>query len=134
MIKLLDIEYAQVYAEEDKEMGTVKWTKKTLLTFEEYQKVYNAILDYHKKSPTKYFIADMLDQGVMPPAFRKWFQDYVLPTAVKYGLKKAAVIFDGNVFKKYYLNHIMDTGKRFGLPVVFVNSREEAIKFFKSEK
>ena len=134
MILLLEKEYAKVYVEEEKDMATVQWTKKTMLTFEEYQSVYNATLVYHKDHPTKYFIADLRDQAVMPPNYRKWFQDYVLPTAVKDGLKKAAVIFDGNVFKKYYLNHIMDTGKKFGLPIVFVSSREEAEKWFKTSK
>jgi len=134
MIKLLHKDYAQAYLEEDIDIGTVKWTKKAVLTFGEYQNVYNAILEYHKIHPTKYFIADLREQGVMPPAYRKWFQDYVLPTAIKFGLQKAAVIFDGNVFKKYYLNHIMNTARIFGLPIVFTNTTEEAVKWFKLSK
>jgi hypothetical protein len=132
MVNLFKEDYATAFVEPEKSLATVRWTKKVIVTFDQYQFVYNAILNYHAQHPTPYFIADLREQGVMPPNYRKWFQEYVLPTAVKGGLKKAVVIFDGNVFKKYYLNHILDTSKHFGLPLRFENSVEAAEKWFKS--
>ncbi len=134
MQDIFNADYAHAFAEPEKDRFMVVWKKKIVISFDLYQTVYNTILDYHKINKHKFFIADLRDQGVMQPTHRKWFQEYVLPTAAKNGLKKGAVIFDGNVFKKYFMNHIMDTGKKFGVPIIFVGSVAEAEKYFNSSK
>ena len=40
-----------------------------------------------------------------------------MPKSVEQGLKAAAVIFNGNVFKKYYVNVILKATNKFGLPL-----------------
>jgi len=132
MIEIINLDYAHSYAEPEKDRAILIWKKKVVMNFEQFQIVYNAILDYQKQSAVSYFISDVRDQGAMPPNYRKWFQEVVIPTAVKFGLKKTVIIFDGNVFKKYYLNHILDTGVKFGLPMKFVASMEEAEKWLKN--
>ena len=56
----------------------------------------------------------------------------MIPKGIDVGLKRAGVIFDGNVFKKYYLNMIIKVTNKFGLPLKIFNKQEEAIEWFKS--
>jgi hypothetical protein len=134
MIELVNLDYAHAYVEPEKKCVTVVWKKKIVMTLEQFQFVYNTIVEYHRKNPMSFIISDVREQGVMPPNYRKWFQEYALVEAVKGGLKKVAVIFDGNVFKKYYLNHIFDSSKKFGVPMIFVGNTAEAYKWFASGK
>jgi hypothetical protein len=82
-----------------------------------------------KKGQITNYMSDIRMQGVVSPEYRKWFQDVVIPSAVSSGLKKGAVVFDGNVFQKYYLNNIMNFTKKYGLQFKFFSSRDEAIEW-----
>ena len=63
------------------------------------------------------------------PEIRSWMESHAIPEAIKKGLKLGVVIFDGTVFKKYFLNLIMFTFQKYRVPFKFVNSYEEAIDF-----
>ncbi|HDP76147.1 MAG TPA: hypothetical protein ENN49_09820 [Bacteroidales bacterium] len=56
----------------------------------------------------------------------------MLPQAINQGLKWAAVVFDGNTFKRYYLNLILQVANVYGLPLKFFNSKEDAYKWAES--
>lgn len=51
----------------------------------------------------------------------------MLPAAIKEGLICASSIFDGNVFKKYYMNMIISASGKFGLPLKLASNEAEAI-------
>ena len=128
---LLDSEFATVSFIENLSLIKVVW-KDTKLTLENYKKTFTVALDFQNDNVVVNYISDIRKQRVMSPSFRKWFQETAVPQAVKQGLKRGVVIFSGNVFKKYYLNHIMNTTKKFGLPFKFFSNEDEAIEWIKS--
>jgi len=129
---LLDTDYAQVSYDSDLKLGKIEWKRKT--STEEYQYAFMIILDYAKKNPADNFLSDITKQSVVSPENRKWFETEMLPQAIEAGLKRAGVIFDGNVFKKYYLNMIIKVSNKFGLPLKMFSSEEEAIEWFKGKE
>ena len=52
----------------------------------------------------------------------------MIPKAIEAGLKRVGVVFDGNVFKKYYLNVILAATNKFGLPLKVFTDLETGFK------
>ena len=109
-------------------LGKIEWIGKA--NSEEYQSAFLSLLEVQKRNPIQYFLTDIRNQSVVSPDNRKWFENVALPLAIKQGLKKAAVIMDGSVFKKYYANMVIKSTKKFGLPVKVLKSEEEALEWF----
>lgn len=128
---LLDTNYVEVSHDPELSLGKVVWKRKT--TSEEYQHAFITILEYSKLHRTDNFISDIRNQTVVSPENRKWFETEMLPRAIENGLKRSAVIFDGNVFKKYYINMIIKVSNKFGMPLKMFNTEEEAIEWFKGK-
>lgn len=128
---LKDTDYAEISYDKELEMGKIVWKGKA--TTEEYQHAFIIVLDNAKKNPTTNFLSDIRNQSVVSPENRKWFETEMLPAAIEEGLKRAAVVFDGNVFKKYYLNMIIKVSNKFGMPLKMFNSEEQAVEWFKGK-
>ena len=109
----------------ERELVTTVWNSKKV-TFKEYQEPFLAAIEFQKKVFVSNYISDIREQYIIPPEFRKWFQTEILPKAYAAGVKRSAIIFNGNVFKKYYLNNIMNSVKKFGAPIKFFSTMEEA--------
>ncbi len=118
------------------ELSLIKVVWNGIPTREQYVKAFTSALDFQEKSPQPItrFISDVRRQGIVNPENRKWFEQVVIPRAVKQGFKYAAVIFDGNAFKKYYLNLILQTTNIYKVPFKFFSTEEEAIAWFKTLK
>jgi len=127
---IINTDYAEISHDSELKTGKIVWKRKT--TTEEYQYAFITLLEYSRKHRTDNFLSDIRNQSVVSPENRKWFETEMLPKAVEGGLKRAAVIFDGNVFKKYYINMIIGVTNKFGVPLKIVNSEEEALEWFKS--
>ncbi len=125
-----DTDFAEISYDPDLKLGKIVWKRKTKT--EEYREGFITLLEYSKTHPVDNFLSDIRKQGVVAPENRKWFENEMLPNAVKAGLKRAGSIFDGNVFKKYYMNMIIKVSNKFGMPLKLFNSEEEAIEWFKS--
>ncbi len=134
MIKLAETDFVTVTHSEELYLVSVLWKPKAL-SFNDYKFAFETALDYQLKCKTPIFnyISDVRDQTVVSPAYRKWFQDEAVPRASRQGLHRGAVITDAGVFKRYYLNHIMDTTKRFGLPLKLFKEPENAFRWFRAE-
>lgn len=126
--KFFDKEFASIYYCNQTFTIKVVW-KDFPLTLEAYQEVFNQCLDFQAKNKAIYFITDTRKQAVVSPDKRKWFEDVAMPLAVKQGLIRACVITDTNIFKKYYINNILDSTKKFGLPFKAFSNDEEAEKW-----
>lgn len=128
---LLDTDYAEISHDAELNLGKVVWKRKT--SIEEYQHAFITLLEYSKSNKTDNFLSDIRNQSVVSPENRKWFEQEMLPRAIDAGLKRAGVIFDGNVFKKYYINMIIKVSNKFGLPLKVFNTEQEAIEWFKGK-
>ena len=134
METILDTDYALVEFYEEDALVQIIWRKVNKLNLEDYQNALNKALEFqdNNKDKVKFYMSDIRQQGVLSPAYRKWFQDVAIPRALSYGLEAGAVLFEGNIFQKYYLNNIMNSTKKFGIKFKFFGKREEAISWFKT--
>ena len=121
---LLDEKYAQVTYDEENKLGMIEWKGKC--SSEEYQGAFMKLLNFQKLKPISRYISDIRNQSIISPTDRKWFEHEALPLAVKQGLKAGAVVFDGNAFKKYYINVILAATNKFGMPMKVFNELDEA--------
>jgi hypothetical protein len=96
---------------------------------ENYRSSYIKIIEFQRTTPADFFISDIREQPIISPEDRKWFEKEIIPKAIKQGLKKAVVISTGSAFKKYYLNLILSTTNKFGLPLKIFSDEEEALKW-----
>jgi len=120
---IFDFDYAQILHDPSLKLGIVVWKHKPENS--EYQNAFEVMIEYSKKH-------DIRNQGVVSPENRKWFESVMIPKAINNGLKRAAVCFDGNVFKKYYINMIIQVINKYGIPLKVFSSEEDAIKWFQS--
>ena len=129
---ILNNDYAEISYDSELKLGKIVWKRKT--SMEEYQHAFITLLEDIKVHGTENFLSDIRNQSVVSPEARKWFEAEMIPNAIKFGVKRAAVIFDGSVFKKYYLNMILQATNKFGLPLKMFGTEEEALAWFKSFK
>ena len=129
-----NLEYAHIKHDEDNKFVEIQWKKVANMSLEEYQNALNIALDFQAKNPNTvdFYFSDIREQRILSPNYRKWFQEVAIKKALDNNLKAGVVIFDGNVFKKYYLNNIMGSTKNLGLPFKFFNTREDALIWLKS--
>jgi len=113
----------------DDKLSLVKITWRVDCTSENYRYSYKKIIDFQRTTPANFFISDIRDQRIISPEDRKWFEKEIIPVAIKQGLKKAAVISTSSAFKKYYLNLILASTNKFGLPLKIFSNEEDAIKW-----
>ena len=123
---LLDSDYVLVRYLSDNNAIEVIWRPKQM-TKDEYLNAFEKALESQRKYKAEYFISDIREQKIISPKYRKSFQEDIIPRAKEGGLKKGIVIFSGNIFKKYYLNNIMNTTKKIGIEFKFFNRRDRAL-------
>lgn len=128
MLELQNKPYADIFYDEEKFCLQVIW--KPEMNDDDYKNVFNYCIDYAQEHRVDSFLSDIRNQKIISPETRKWFEEDVLPRAVSTGLKMGAIIFSGNVFKKYYANHILTRTKKFALPIKFFTSIDDAYKWF----
>jgi len=132
MTILLNTSFADVLFEE--ELNIIKIIWKAKCSSEEYRHTFEIVHNAIKKHKIENFLSDIRKQAVISPEDRKWFQEQCIPKAMKAGLKCGAVVFDGGIFKLYYLNHISNVSKKLNLPFKFFTSIEEAENWLKNQK
>ncbi|MBL3657330.1 hypothetical protein [Fulvivirga sediminis] len=130
LTEVLKERYVTVLYDESLQLGKIIWTEDKSLTIEQYQKPFQVLLDWSQGSKmVTLFLSDTRNQGVVSPENRKWFEYEMLPAAIKGGLKRAAVISGGNVFKRYYLNILLSAVNKFNLPFKICGDEASAMKF-----
>ena len=90
------------------------------------------MLEYGRKFPTEGMLSDISKQGIINPENRKWFEKDMMPQAVIAGLKRGAIVTNGNAFKLYYINLILSAVNKFPIQTKLFNNREEAITWLES--
>ncbi|MCG8699489.1 MAG: hypothetical protein MI922_15640 [Bacteroidales bacterium] len=114
-----------MYYDAETKIMFFQWKRRTL--GDPYRNAFMKGIEHGKTHPTKYFMSDITHQGIVGPNDRKWFEEVAVPGAVKSGVIKVGIIFDGNVFKQYYINNIMLRFKKKAVPMKFFRSKEAAI-------
>jgi len=127
-----DNEYSKVYFDTDLQAGIIDWKDKKLPS-EEYRAAFEKLIEYTKgKNIFVNYLADTRLQSVVSPEDRKWFQENIIPEAIKHGLQRGAVVISGNAFKKYYMNMIIRGSKMFPIEIKMFDNLDKARKWLKS--
>ncbi len=133
MQKILENERVKCFYDVEYKLFLVEWNDKAI-TYEQYQEPYIFLLEYNEKigKTAQAVIVDIRNQKVIQPHFRKWFEDVAIKRGIAQGLKRAVAVSNANVFKKYYLNNIVNSSSRFGLTLKIFNTVEEAKEWLKN--
>ncbi len=132
MIKvIMDEKWGKTTYDESLSLVKIEWTLEC--NSQHYRSSYLKIIEFQRTTPAKFFISDVRNQPVISPENRKWFEKDIIPKAIQQGLKKAAVISSGNAFKNYYLNIILSTTNKFGLPLKLFSNEEDALNWLFSK-
>lgn len=130
MKTVFENEFASLTYEEDYKLLTITWTNKKI-SFEEYRKPFEMAIDFMTENPVDNYISDIREQGIISPNYRKWLQETAFPEAAKAGLKRVVGVANVNIFKQYYINHVFQSAKKFGIPFKMFTTIEEAKEWFK---
>ncbi len=130
--EILNKHYVEVYYVEDYKVAVVIW-KGTEIKSQEYKNTFHSIFDFCKKGYklVNYF-SDTREQGTISLEDRKWFEDYVLTEARKFGLKRGASVIPGNVFKRHYMNMILGISKFYKIDMKLFDNKDAAQKWLLS--
>jgi hypothetical protein len=131
METVFENEFVSLTYEEDFKLLTITWSNKKI-SFDDYQKPFKIAIDFMNKKSVDNYISDIRDQGIISPEFRKWLQETALPEAAKAGLKRVVGVANVNIFKQYYINHVFQSAKKFGMPFKMFNTIEEAKEWIRS--
>jgi hypothetical protein len=118
-------EFAEISYEDDLKLIIIKWTNKTM-SFNEYQKPFEIGIKFMKEKPVVNFISDIRKQSVISLNYRKWLQDFAIPEATEAGLERVVCIANITIIKRFYINKIYKSTKRFGIPIKIFNSIDKA--------
>ena len=124
---LLDTDYVLVTYDMTSKILAIIWKGK--LTSEQYRHTYIKSLEFSEDHKVEGFMVDISNQKRVSAADKRWFDDTVLPNANTVGLKKACVVYDGNLFREYYLTHAVKRAKKYPIPYMYFKSRRRAMEW-----
>lgn len=129
---LLEEPFVKVLYDRPKKMGIIVWNGNPKA--DQYRKPFISLLEWAKKgNKVERFLSDTRNQGIINPENRRWFEREMIPASIEAGLRRAAVVTSGNVFKAYYLNLILSTVNKFNMPFKIFTTEEKAIDFLMEE-
>jgi hypothetical protein len=125
--QFIDNEDLQAYFYPDVEVFHFIWQRKCI--GQKYRENFLKAVEFSSKTKGKYFLSDLRKQGVVGPEDRKWFQEEVIPEAINNGLQKAALVFEGNVFKMYYVNLLLAHFLKMEIPMKMFKDTNTALEW-----
>lgn len=108
------------------ERKTLKVIWKGEVSSPNYHDTFDFVMDFLSTNNVENYLTDSTNQGLISPKDRQWFQDTVVPHAVKHGMKRAAIVVGKDVFKKYYFETIKKTTVQFGMEMRYFPTVNEA--------
>ncbi|HEY8936123.1 MAG TPA: hypothetical protein VIM65_12915 [Cyclobacteriaceae bacterium] len=127
---IFDAPYAKVTYDSEKRMMVLIWDGSP--NQEEYKKPFLTMLEFGQKNPVDGMLSDISKQGIINPDNRKWFEKEMMPKAVAAGLKRGAIVTNGNAFKLYYINLILSAVNKFPIATKLFNNQKDALSWLDS--
>jgi hypothetical protein len=122
---VFEARYAKVTYNREKKLMVLIWDGSP--SPEEYKKPFLTMLEYGHKFPVDGMLSDISKQGIVNPDNRKWFEKEMMPKAVEAGLKRGAIVTNGNAFKMYYINLILSAVNKFPIQTKLFNNQKDAL-------
>ena len=128
---LFDFPYVTISYNKDIKLLEITW-KATDFTSEQYRGIFEKAVEFGNNNPVDNYLSDIINQKIVSPTDRKWFEEEAIPKAMATGLKRAGIILGKNPFKRYYFNNIMAKTGKFKLPFKAFKDKQSAIEWFKT--
>ena len=100
MNTLLDNEWihVEIVPAERKIMGEWKDAGRKVISEEEFQAIFNRVLEAIKDFQVEKWPDDTTYMGIVPVGCQRWMTGHFFPKAIAHGLKKASVIHSKDIF------------------------------------
>ncbi|MEA2042159.1 MAG: hypothetical protein U9N85_06355 [Bacteroidota bacterium] len=137
MTKIIDIQNTancHLYHDVNRMMIAVIW-KPAPLTDRIYKETFNTAIRYQENYPVNIpnYMADVRLQPPISVELRKWFTDETLQRGIYAGIKRAGFVVNANILKRYYMNQIMNSLKKFGIPFKFFKNHSDVLNWVDSQ-
>ena len=129
MKEIYKTDYVEIVFDEEVKVLFAKWTKANF-TSDQYREVWENNIEFGLSNDVDFFLSDIIEQKVVTPEDRKWFEESAVPRAIQTGIKKGGIILGSNPFKRYYFNNIMKKIGGTDLPFKAFKNKEAAYKWF----
>jgi len=129
MKEVFKTDYVEIVFDEDAKVLMVTWSKANF-TSEQYRDVWERSIQVGKDNDVLYYLSDIINQKVVTPEDRTWFEENAIERAIATGLTKGGIVLGANPFKRYYFNNIMKKIGGTDLPFKAFKNREAAYKWF----
>jgi len=129
MREIFNSDYVNISFDEEFKVVFVKWFNVNFDS-DQYKDVWEKTIEFGNNNDVDYFLSDIIDQRVVAPNDRKWFEEEAINRAIKTGIKKAGIILGSNPFKIYYFNNIMKKVGGTDLPFKAFKNKEKAYEWF----
>jgi signal transduction histidine kinase len=123
-------ESVQLYYDGNLKVTVIQW--KGSVSSEQYRDTFKVVLDSLKIYKTPGWISDVRRQGVVSAEDQQWLVQSLGPEAIRYGLKRIAVIGFKDTVRSDYYELIRKTSAANGLELQVFNSMEEALEWMRT--
>lgn len=113
----------------EKKIVEVIW-KGEYVKSDDYRITLNKALELLTKYKAECWLSDMTLQKAVSQEDKKWVDEYVIPLAIKTGVKKAAFVVPENIFAKLYADHVAKSIKNSGFEFQYFENRKSAHNWF----
>ena len=117
-------ECAQLYYDARTNCINIIWKRK--ITTKEYREIFETLIQTIRVFHSPGWIADLRNQGGVSEKDQEWFLHEVLPEAVRFGLRRNAVVRHDDQDKEPYYQKGAERAKELGIEVRFFDSMDEA--------
>lgn len=87
------------------------------------------IVKQHAKNKFTYFLSDIRNEGPVSYNNLVWIKKEIIPQAIKSGIKKIALVFDGDFFSKLYADSIKTALNESGILIDYFKNEIEAVNW-----
>jgi hypothetical protein len=120
----------QLYYDGNLKVTVIQW--KRPVSSEEYRETFRVVLDSLKIYKTPGWISDVRKQGVVSTEDQQWLVQTLGAEAIRYGLKRVAVIGFKDPLRADYYGRIKLATSENGADMRIFNSMEEALEWMQS--
>lgn len=117
-------EAARLYYDGLTKITVIEW--KRHISSEEYRKTFEVVMNSLKLYKTPGWISDIRKQGPVEPGDQHWMVNTLIPEAVKYGLKRVAIVGLNEQHRKEYADRLVKAFRDHQLYLLPADSFEEA--------
>jgi hypothetical protein len=110
----------------------IKWND--FASMDEYQKALKSAMDTVLCFDCKVWVSDMSHGKAVPNAVKNWVCDEFIPQMAIRGIRKVAILLEGNAMRRLYAENIKESIQMSGMQLQIFNLRPDMEKWLKERE